>query len=591
MCFVSGDKPPAELRTPLVLSLLAFPAAISWAVVRYRLLDPPAWARSAFLTGLTALVALLGASGLVALASSLIGEPAAALSAEVVPVALTTAILYQLLHLGLRRSAGSRVLRERAFEHFLEAASREMAAARDPNEVLDRIDSLVRAHLGASSVQCVTDLAGALDGTPLVRRGLDLWLGEGAPVDRMVRSSTRAEDPGPELPEIVLPLTPPDMPNALVVLSSRSDGLPYDDEHERMLASLRHIATNALQASATTAHLEARVEEKTSSLERALADRQAVLHSARAICEAGDVGAVRETIREFAVLRGLSDGNDALAPSRHEELLPQLATLSAFADLAIGRLELLAELKREVEQQAQEIAEISPRRLHAEFVRGAAHELRKPTETVRSRVEQLAASLPPELSPTVERIRAASREMSRRLDLLLFHSGLRLDLQRIDLIRIVDDAVAATRASGAVRDVRVHHELPRLRMLADPSRLLSVVENLLDNAVKATEPGQRISVRTSLERNRSHRGNWVRLDVLDEGRGISPEQLDQIFEPGVAFEASGFGLGLSLCREIVRMHGGSIAVESQRGCTVFRIRLPQFRSGEGDDGNGRDSAG
>ncbi len=128
-------------------------------------------------------------------------------------------------------------------------------------------------------------------------------------------------------------------------------------------------------------------------------------------------------------------------------------------------------------------------------------------------------------------------------------------------------------------------------MLADPSRILSVVENLLDNAIKATREGQGISVRTSLERDRSHRGNWVQIEFLDEGHGIPPDQLDQIFEPGVGFEGSGFGLGLSLCREIVRMHGGTIDVASRPGRTVFRIRLPQFRSGEGDDDNSLDPAG
>jgi hypothetical protein len=130
--FVWGGKPPPELRSPFVLSLLAFPAAISWAVVRYRLLDPPAWVRSAFMTGLTAVVSLLCASALVSLALSFLGEPAAALSAEAVPVALTTAVLYQLLHLGLKRGAGDRVLRQRAFEQFLEQASRDLSAARQP---------------------------------------------------------------------------------------------------------------------------------------------------------------------------------------------------------------------------------------------------------------------------------------------------------------------------------------------------------------------------------------------------------------------------------------------------------------------------
>jgi signal transduction histidine kinase len=609
--FVWGGKPPSALQTPFVLSLLAFPAAISWAVVRYRLLDPPAWVQSAFLTGLTAVVALLCASGLVSSVLSLLGEPAGAVSAEVVPVALTTAVLYQVLHLGLRRGAAGRVLRERAFERFVEQTSRDLAGARQPDEVLERVELLLRAHLGASDVRCVIQPVTAASKRGLVQSGLELWRDEGSPLNRVVRSRIRVEDPGPHMAEFVVPLVPESAPHVIVILASRGDGLPYDDEHQRMLASLRHVATNALQAAATTADLEAKVAEKTSSLERALEDRLAVLRAARAISEAEHPEDVIATLEAFAAAHGISmhwriftasrghamerdiddPGEHGLEPARQQDLAPQLETLSAFAVLAIARLELLADLKREVERQAQEIAEISSRRLHAEFVRGVAHELRKPTEEVRNRLERLAASLPSELSQQLERIRSAGREMSRRLDLLLFHSGLRLDLQRIDLVRVVDDAVEATRATGVTRDFRVQHDLPRLPMLADPTRLLSVVENLLDNAVKATREGQRIGVRTWLERDPAHRGNWVQLEILDEGHGITPEHLDQIFEPGVGFGPSGFGLGLSLCREIVRMHGGTIEVSSRPGMTMFRIRVPQFHSGASHDGNGVDPVG
>lgn len=613
--FLWGGQPPLALRTPFALSVLAFPAAISWAVVRYGLLDPPVWIRSAFLTGLSAVIALLCASGLVSLTLSLLGEPAAAVSTEVVPVALTTTALYQLLHFSLRRGAAGRILRERAFEEFLEEASRELAAARVPEVVLERVEALIVAHLGASRVRCVTRLVAAAGGDPLVRGGLELWRREGAPAQRIARVRGRTEDPGPDLAEVVLPLVPKSASKAIVVLASRADGLPYGDEHERMLASLRHVATTALEAAATTADLEAKVAQKTTSLERALVDRQAVLRSARSICEAEHPQEVLATLRGFGDAHGVSvqwqlpgpggirslrlalPGElvrsmdlEGLLPARREELLPQLETLTAFAALALGRLELLADLKREVERQAQEIAAINSRRLHAEFVRGVAHELRKPTEEVRNRVEKLAASLPAGHSQTLERIRAASREMSRRLDLLLFHSGVRLDLQRIDLVRVVDDAVEAARSSGARRDFRIQHDLPRLPMLADPSRLLSVLENLLDNAVKATQEGQGIAVQTTLDRDRGHRGNWIQLEVVDEGYGIPPDRLDEIFEPGVGFGPSGFGLGLSLCREIVRMHGGTVEVTSRPGSTVFRIRLPQFRPGESDDSSALDPA-
>ena len=73
---------------------------------------------------------------------------------------------------------------------------------------------------------------------------------------------------------------------------------------------------------------------------------------------------------------------------------------------------------------------------------------------------------------------------------------------------------------------------------------------------------------------------FVDDEVEDEGLGIDPEHLERVYEPGVTFAPDGVGLGLSLCREIVRPHGGSIAAESQPGRTVFRVTLPQLPPNE-----------
>lgn len=613
--FFHSGRPGPVLRAVSTLSLLVFPAAISWAIVRYRLLDPPTWLQRTALNGLSALVALLLATATMSFLFSHVQGTSFVATAEVVPVALLTTLLYQGFQVGLRRFAGERLLSEGAFERFLETASRELAACRSPESVLNRLSDLIQRHLGATGVDWgAVDRRGRSEIPSLWSRGVELWRDHGSPKRQLAWARGRAEDPGPHLAEAVLPLTRPSGQTVLVVVSSRSDGLPYSDEQRRMLESALHVATTALEAAATTADLEARVAEKTASLERALADRQAVVRAARAISEADRPEAVLATIRGFAAARGAAvrwsdieaGGTPAArlempgAPPRvlflegngNSDIAPQLETLCSFGALAIARLDLLSELKREVERQAAEIADITSTRLHAEFVRGVAHELRKPTEEVRHRVEELCADSAPPVSETLQRIRLASREMSRRLDLLLFHSGIRLDRQRIDLVRVVDDAVESVRSTCPEREYRIEHDLVRLPMIGDPSRLASVVENLLDNAVKATTESQRILVRTALEPRDGHHEPWVRLEVEDEGRGIPADQLEEVFEPGVAFAPSGFGLGLSLCRQITQMHGGTIEGESQAGRTEFRIRLPQFRTslGEGNDGDSGDSS-
>jgi signal transduction histidine kinase len=141
---------------------------------------------------------------------------------------------------------------------------------------------------------------------------------------------------------------------------------------------------------------------------------------------------------------------------------------------------------------------------------------------------------------------------------------------------VVDDAIHGARAISPDREFRVAHERSRLPMIGDPTRLLSVIENLLDNAIHATREGQRIAIRTWIERQDSGESPWACLEVEDEGDGIDEDHIEQIFEPGIGFTPSGFGLGLSLCRAIVRMHGGHIGTQSQPGRTIFRVHLPQF---------------
>ena len=132
----------------------------------------------------------------------------------------------------------------------------------------------------------------------------------------------------------------------------------------------------------------------------------------------------------------------------------------------------------------------------------------------------------------------------------------------------------------AAYDAWKHNALP---LVGDASRLLSVLENLLDNAVKATAPGGRIELRT---------GPRPGLSVCDDGVGIPREALARIFEPGVSLVPGGFGLGLSLCREIVRRHGGRIEVDSRPGRTRFRVQLPPFHvPGEDDARDGLHPAG
>jgi len=111
----------------------------------------------------------------------------------------------------------------------------------------------------------------------------------------------------------------------------------------------------------------------------------------------------------------------------------------------------------------------------------------------------------------------------------------------------------------------------------DRVRLVQIIANLLNNAIKFTGAGGRIDIRVT------PRGKWVEVQVQDDGRGIASERLDQIFkmflqaEPGLD---GGLGIGLSLARSLVEMHGGTVSAESEGlgyGAT-FTVSLPLCRS-------------
>jgi signal transduction histidine kinase len=568
---------PAAIHDFLLLGMMAFPITVGWLILRYRLLDPPKWFAELLLHGIAGGMALTLVAFLISTSRTVFQGRGSFTFAEVFSVAVFAMVLSPLLRLSLHRMLRARVGSREALERFMDDTVRDLAHMTHPDQVRRYVCEAIHRHFGATAVEALLlEPMKEKSASPLARRGLRLWQHSGGLGQRVVALRARAKDPGPEQPELVIPLEPRGAARTLLIAASRTDGLPYSAEQVAMLESLGRVVTIALGNAATTRELEQRVAEKTASIERGLADRARVLETARAICEADTPSEVRELAAAFETSCALEGSRISTRP---EEVQAHLETVRIFGDLAIARLDLVMQLKKEVELQAAEIASITSRRLNAEFVRNVAHELRKPTEEIRC----LASSLQKETlqSPKpVTQLHRASIELGRRLDLLLFHSGLHLNRQRIDLTRIIDDAVRRAAEVQPARRYGVYHGEERLPLIGDPSRLLSVVENLVDNSARANGKDGRIEVRSWLEPTSEFPGGQgsVCFEVEDDGPGIPPERLESIFEPGVSFSQGGFGLGLALCREIVRRHSGTIEVESEPGCTLFRVRLPQFHA-------------
>jgi signal transduction histidine kinase/ActR/RegA family two-component response regulator len=224
-----------------------------------------------------------------------------------------------------------------------------------------------------------------------------------------------------------------------------------------------------------------------------------------------------------------------------------------------------------------------------EFLATLAHELRNPLAPIRTAVELIRLRAPDD--PVVERARAAIERQTMHLSHLVDDL---LDVSRITLGRIhlrqepvnmgevaaaAVDSISATAArAGLVLEQDIPRPAPFVR--GDVTRLTQCVVNLLNNAIKFTASGGRLWVRVKARDDR------VFVQVQDSGVGVSPENLDRIFDLFVQERHSGhggntgLGIGLALTRRLVELHGGTIHATSEglgQGST-FCIELPRVQA-------------
>ncbi len=218
------------------------------------------------------------------------------------------------------------------------------------------------------------------------------------------------------------------------------------------------------------------------------------------------------------------------------------------------------------------------------FLGTVSHELRNPLNsillwaTALLRDHALSENARRGITAIERAVRVQGQLIEDLLDISRIESGrLRLDVQTVDLAEVVKAGVESMRAAAEAKSISLQEILdPRVDSIAgDPGRLQQVVWNLVSNAVKFTPKGGKIQVR--LERINSH----VEIIVADTGQGIEPASLGSVFERFWQGEESGqsrhgVGLGLSIVKELVSLHGGTVVAHSEgpgKGST-FTVRLP-----------------
>ncbi|MCY7347881.1 MAG: PAS domain S-box protein [Pyrinomonadaceae bacterium] len=236
------------------------------------------------------------------------------------------------------------------------------------------------------------------------------------------------------------------------------------------------------------------------------------------------------------------------------------------------------------ERQARAVAEEAN---HAkdEFIALVSHELRSPLNAMLGWTRILqhqspdAKTIEYALDVIVRNARSQSRLIEDLLDIARVGKGkLRVEMEPTELIPIINAAVEIIKPAAEAKNINFSQKLERTAdfITGDVDRLRQVVENLLANAVKFTPSGGSVEIRLErLDKN-------AQITVSDNGQGISAEFLPQIFErfkqadPSATRRHGGLGIGLSLARDLVELHGGTISAQSagEGKGSILTVTLP-----------------
>jgi len=229
-----------------------------------------------------------------------------------------------------------------------------------------------------------------------------------------------------------------------------------------------------------------------------------------------------------------------------------------------------------------------------EFVANVSHELRTPLTSIRAAVETLLDGGVDEESDRQRFLRIVQRHSSYMADLIddltdlsrIETGAVLLEPTEVGLRDLVMEVVEQVRMRYPATSVAIDVEVPdEFTLTADRRRLEQVLVNLLDNAVKFNRPGGAVRVLA----RRGDRGDEV--EVRDTGAGIPSESLERVFHRFYRVDAArskdvpGTGLGLSIVKHLMRLHGGSVRVESEYGLGAsFFLEFPRLSPAPaGDD--------
>jgi len=305
---------------------------------------------------------------------------------------------------------------------------------------------------------------------------------------------------------------------------------------------------------------------------------------ADSVCMAAREGVQRDGLASLIVLATFCVLGLALIASVFDARLEANARILAMSQATAAERQQLLERERVARDQAERLSALKD-----EFLATLSHELRTPLNAMLGWAGMLQRGVKDEATfkrglETIERnARAQGQLIDDLLDMSRIIAGtVRLDVQTVDPARIVEAAVGTVHPAAAAKTITLRTDLGRdgsalpLEVRADPGRLQQVLWNLLANAVKFTPPGGTVQVLLGRD------GGDAVIRVIDSGIGIAPDFLPYVFDrfrqqdASISRQHGGLGLGLSIAKQLVELHGGTISADSAgpHTGTTFTVRLP-----------------
>jgi len=255
------------------------------------------------------------------------------------------------------------------------------------------------------------------------------------------------------------------------------------------------------------------------------------------------------------------------------------------APVTVSGPQELEQLGERLEWMRRELLDLEEQKNR--FLRQVSHELKTPLTALREGAELLSeeavGKLTAEQREIAEILRHNSVELQKLIeDLLSFGASqfrkVTVDLEPVEIRRIVERVAADQRLAARARGLTLDVSAEDVMLPADPEKLRVALDNLVSNAIKFSPEGASIRVASRLD------GDVLELDVIDQGPGIPPAERARIFDPfyqgrhAGAGPMRGTGIGLSVVKEYVFAHGGSVEVVDSRQGAHMRIRLPMTRT-------------